>query len=179
MNAAILTDLKSENNSAFGELYKSYFPSVNNFVIHNNGNPNDSEDVFQDAMIVLLEKLRNDNFHLTASLKTYVMAISKNIWLNKLRKVYKEVDFDNENRIAFFEEIDSAIENEKNYMDKLQNYLHKITEHCKGLIHDMFFKEKTIEQIKKEYGYSSVHNAQNQKHKCIEQIRKVKEQDKN
>lgn len=178
MNTTILTDLKGENNTAFGELYKNYFHSVNRFVLNNNGNSNDAEDVFQDTMMVLLEKLRQDNFELTASLKTYIMAISKNIWLKKLRKVFKEVDFTNENSNAFFDEINSAIDEEKSYIDKLQNYLHKITEHCKGLIHDMFFKEKSIEQIQKEYGYSTIHNAQNQKHKCVEQIRKVKEQDK-
>jgi len=38
----------------------------------------------------------------------------------------------------------------------------------------MFFKEKAIELIQKEYGYSTKHNAQNQKHKCVEQIRKIK-----
>lgn len=41
----------------------------------------------------------------------------------------------------------------------------------------MFFKNKPIEQIQKDYGYSTKHNAQNQKHKCVEQIRKVKEQE--
>ncbi|MFM9989093.1 RNA polymerase sigma factor [Flavobacterium sp.] len=179
MNVEILTDLKGENNSAFGELYKNYFYSVNRFITNNNGSTNDAEDVFQDTMIILLEKLRKDNFQLTASLKTYIMAISKNIWLNKLRKTYKEVDLTNENSNIYFEQIDIAIDDEKNYMDKLQNYLHKITEHCQGLIHDMFFKEKSIEIIQKEYGYSTIHNAQNQKHKCIEQIRKVKSQDKN
>ncbi|MBN8642974.1 MAG: sigma-70 family RNA polymerase sigma factor [Flavobacteriales bacterium] len=175
----VLEDLKGENNGAFGELYKKYFYMVNRFVTNNNGNTNDAEDIFQDAMIVLLEKLRHDNFELTASLKTYIMAISKNIWLKKLRKNYTEVDFTEQNSNAFFEEIDSAIESEKNYFDKLQNYIHKITKHCQGLIHDMFFKEKSIEQIQIEYGYSTIHNAQNQKHKCVEQIRKVKEQDKN
>jgi RNA polymerase sigma factor (sigma-70 family) len=175
----VLEDLKGENNGAFGKLYKKYFYAVNRFVTNNNGNINDAEDTFQDTMIVLLEKLRHDNFELTASLKTYIMAISKNIWLKKLRKNYTEIDFTEQNSNAFFEEIDTAIEGEKNYFDKLQNYIHKITKHCQGLIHDMFFKEKSIEQIQKEYGYSSVHNAQNQKHKCVEQIRKVKEQDKN
>ena len=38
----------------------------------------------------------------------------------------------------------------------------------------MFFKNKNIEEIQKEFGYSSRHNAQNQKHKCIEQVRKIK-----
>jgi hypothetical protein len=41
----------------------------------------------------------------------------------------------------------------------------------------MLFKNKPIEQIQKDYGYSTKHNAQNQKHKCVQQIKKIKEQE--
>ncbi len=173
----IIDDLKGENNNAFGQLYKEYFGMVNRFVMNNNGNPSDAEDIFQDTMLVLVEKLRQDNFQLTASMKTYIMAISKNVWLKRLRNIHSEIEFTDMLDHKFYEEINIAIENEKSYIDKLQNYIHRITKHCQGLIHDMFFKEKAIEQIQQEYGYSTKHNAQNQKHKCIEQIRKVKEQD--
>lgn len=175
----IITDLKSENNMAFGQLYTQHFGMVRRFVENNSGCVQDAEDIFQDAMVVLVEKLRRDDFMLTASLKTYVMAISKNIWLKQLRNARHKNMGDVYADELFFEEIDRVIEEERSYRDILQSYLHRITEHCKGLIHDMFFKEKTIEQIQKEYGYSSRHNAQNQKHKCVEQIRRVKEADEN
>jgi RNA polymerase sigma factor (sigma-70 family) len=178
MNNEILDDLKGENNNAFGELYKTYFGMINRFVINNNGQTNDAEDVFQDTMIVLLEKLRQDNFVLTASVKTYIMAIAKNLWLKRLRTSYKQLEYSEIYDDRFFEDINQTIEQDKTYLEKLQHYLHKITAHCKGLIHDTFFKEKTIEQIQKDYGYSTKHNAQNQKHKCMEQIRKVKERDR-
>jgi len=175
MEKKILQDLKGENNNAFGQLYKEHFGMVNRFVKNNSGRTGDAEDVFQDTMIILVEKMRQDDFQLTASVKTYIMAIAKNIWLKRLRTSSKQVKFaycfDNH----LFEEINLAIENEKTYFDKLQNFIHKITKHCQGLIHDMFFKEKSIEQIQEEYGYSTKHNAQNQKHKCVEQIRRIKE----
>lgn len=79
-NTDIIIDLKGENTYAFGEMYKNYFGMVNRFVINNNGTTNDAEDIFQDTMLILVEKLRKDNFVLTASLKTYTMAISKNLW---------------------------------------------------------------------------------------------------
>ena len=173
---SILTDLKGENSYAFGQLYKEYYPMVKYFVLRNNGSEYDSEDIFQETMMVLVEKLRQDDFVLTASLKTYVMAIAKNLWFKKLRTVYSETEYTEEYNDKFFEEINAAIENEKTYKDKLQGYIHQISNHCQGLIHDIFFKEKNIEQIQKEYGYSSRHNAQNQKHKCVEQIRKVKQE---
>jgi RNA polymerase sigma factor (sigma-70 family) len=174
----IINDLKGESNRAFGDLYKNYFGLVQHYIIRNNGSAEDAQDVFQEAMIVLVEKLRQDNFQLTASLKTYIMAISKYMWLNKLRNGFRVTEFTDLHSNSFFEEINLSIEQEKTYRDKLQAYMTKITGHCNRLLHDMFFKKKPIEQIQEEYGYSSKHNAQNQKHKCIEQIRKVKEQDK-
>lgn len=177
MKSEIIADLKGENNSAFGELYTRYFRMVHRFVTNNSGRAGDAEDVFQDTMLVLVEKLRQDNFQLTACIKTYIMAIAKNIWFKRLRTSSREIELTELYDTKFFEEINEAIEQERSYKDKLNNYIHQITEHCKGLIHDLFFKEKTIEQIQEEYGYSTIHNAQNQKYKCVEQIRKVKEKE--
>lgn len=179
MNNEILWDLKGENNTAFRQIYKAYFGMVNRFVTNISGKTNDAEDLFQDTMIVLIEKLRKDDFELTASIKTYIMAISKNLWFKQLRHAGREVEFTDVRDNQFYEEIDLAIEDEKSYKDKLQTFIHRVSKHCQGLIHDMFFKEKSIDQIQKNYGYSTRHNAQNQKHKCVEQIRKVKEDKKN
>lgn len=176
-NTDIIIDLKGNNNEAFGTLYKNYFGLVSHFITKNNGTIHDAENVFQDTMIVLITKLQQDDFVLDASIKTYIMAIAKNLWFKKLRSANRETALTDIHDNKFYEKITLAIEAEKTYWDKLQNYLHKITEHCKGLIHDMFFKNKPIEQIQKEYGYTTKHNAQNQKHKCVEQIRKVKEQE--
>jgi len=175
----IIIDLKRENSAAFEQLYKEHFSMVNRFVTNNNGRTDDAEDIFQDTMMVFLEKLRQDDFILTASIKTYIMAIAKNLWLKRLRISYKETEFTNKLDNKFFEEITLAIENERSYWDKLRSYLPLITIHCQKIIDDIFFKEKQIAQIQKEYGYSTKHNAQNQKHKCVEQIKKVKEQGEN
>ena len=88
---------------------------------------------------------------------------------NPARKTIE--DFENK------EEINLAIENERNYWDKLNDYINEISAHCQNLIHDIFMKNKNIDEIQEKYKYSSKHNAQNQKHKCVEQIRKIKKED--
>lgn len=173
----IIVDLKTENNFAFGKLYQDNFGKISNFVQNNSGNQADAEDLFQEAMMVLVEKLRQDDFQLTASIDTYVYAICKNLWFKKLRDKTYELSVDELQSFDFLNSINDSIEDEKTYLEKLKSYLRKITGHCNRLIHDIFFKEKAIDQIQKDYGYSTRHNAQNQKHKCVEQIRKVKEQD--
>lgn len=176
-NTDVLIDLKGESNFAFGELYKNHFRSIHYFVTKNSGSTSDAEDVFQDTMLVLIQKLRQDDFKLTASIKTYIMAIAKHLWLKKLLKSSLETEFTDLHDKKFYEEITLSIEQERTYWDKLQFYMTQITDHCSRLMHDMFFKNKPIEQIQKEHGYSTKHNAQNQKHKCVEQIRKVKERE--
>jgi RNA polymerase sigma factor (sigma-70 family) len=178
MNKEIIYDLKGKNDHAFGKLYKEYFGMVAHFVTNNKGKTEDAEDIFQDTMMVFLEKLRQDDFQLTASAKTYIMAIAKNLWLKKLRTSYREVELTDHIDKQFLDEINLAIEQEKTYFDKLQNLLHRITEHCKGLLHDMFFKEKNLEEIRKKYGYLNKHTLQTQKYKCVEQVKKMKEQEK-
>jgi RNA polymerase sigma factor (sigma-70 family) len=173
----ILIDLRTENNFAIGKLYKDNFYKISKFVLNNSGNEADAEDLFQDAMMVLVEKLRQDQFQLTASIDTYIYAICKNLWFKKLRNRNFELSLDEMQTTDFLYSINNSIENEKTYLEKLRAYLLKITDHCNSLIHDMFFKEKDIVQIQQKYGYTTRHNAQNQKHKCVEQIRKVKEEE--
>ncbi|MHA8059930.1 RNA polymerase sigma factor [Aquirufa beregesia] len=173
---SLLIDLKKECNFAYGELYKSYFPIVNHFILNNKGTPDDSLDIFQDTMIILVEKLRHDDFQLTASLKTYVFAIAKYLWFNKIRNMPSFLDISEKEYHLFFETIEQSIEEEKSYTDRLQYLMSRITDHCNRLLHDIFFKNKPIEEIQIQYGYSTRHNAQNQKHKCVEQIKKIKEQ---
>ena len=173
----IIDDLKTENNFAFGKLYQDNFVKISNFVLNNSGNQADAEDLFQDAMMVLVEKLRQDNFLLTASINTYVFAICKNLWLKKLRHKNYQLTFEKLESFDFLMSINNSIEDEKTYLEKLKGYLLKITNHCNRLIQDMFFIGKTIDQIQKDYGYSTKHNAQNQKYKCIQQIKKVKEKE--
>ncbi|WP_347375049.1 sigma-70 family RNA polymerase sigma factor [Aequorivita sp. Q41] len=175
----ILTDLKAENNFAYEKLYQDNFIKISKFVQNNSGNQADADDLFQDAMLVLVEKLRQDNFQLTASIDTYVYAICKNLWFKKLRDKKVILSVAEIQSFGFLNAINDSIENEKTYLEKLKGYVLNISNHCNRLINDIFFKEKAIAQIQKEYGYSSRHNAQNQKHKCVEQIRKVKEKEKN
>ncbi len=171
----MVANLRNGNRDSYEALYKENFASVEKFITKNSGTIDDAKDIFQDTLLVLIEKLRADNFELTASLKTYIIAISKNLWFKKLRyqSYYRQSEFSD----TFNSEISTSINDEKSYWEKLQSYLSKITAHCNHLLQSMFFKNKNIEAIQKEYGYSSRHNAQNQKHKCIEQVRKVKEAD--
>lgn len=159
---------------SFDRLYQHNFYKIYKLVKNYNGQMADAEDLFQDAMLVLVEKLRTDDFYLTASINTYLYAICKNLWFKKLRGNHIELTIEHIENYEFQKSINLSIENELTYLDKLKYYLTKITDHCSKLINDLFFVKKDIKQIQTEYSYSSKHNAQNQKYKCIKQIKAIK-----
>lgn len=177
VNYLAIEDFRADSNSAFGILYKKYFARTKKFVLNNKGRLEDAEDIFQDAVIILYEKLYEDDFQAYTCLGNYISGIAKNLWLKKLNNKNFFVDFHDGYYQNHKEEIQLAIENERDYLNKLEDYIKVISTHCQNLITDIFFKHKNIDEIQKKYKYSTKHNAQNQKYKCVEQIKKVKESD--
>ncbi|MDR6159821.1 MULTISPECIES: RNA polymerase sigma factor [Chryseobacterium] len=176
-NTLAIEDFRKDSNMAFAILYQKYFVYTKKFVLNNSGNLEDAEDIFQDALIILYEKLYADNFKAYTCLANYLSGISKNLWLKKLRNKEFLTEIPENYYITHQEEINLAIENERDYWDKLNDYMNAVSSHCKNLIQDIFMNNKNIEEIQSKYKYSSKHNAQNQKHKCVEQIRKIKNND--
>ena len=174
----ILAELKTESNGTYREMYTLFFEDVKRFIMARNGSAEDAEDVFQDTLIILVEKLRRDHFVLTASLKTYIIAIAKYLWFRKCRQTGKHAASLQHVTDTLYADVTAAVENERTYWEKIKAAMTKVTGHCNRLLHDMFFKNKPGSIIQKEYGYSSLHNMQNQKYKCINQIRKALEEEK-
>ncbi len=173
-SAKIIAELKSGNCDLYSQMYAQNYQLVERFVLKNNGTVDDAKDIFQDIMLVLIEKIYADDFELTASLSTYIFAIGKNLWLKKLRNIsyQKLINLNDFTTTNLYVDVSSSIETEMTYREKLQTLMKKMSAHCYQLLRSMFYLDKKIEAIQNEYGYSSRHNAQNQKYKCLEQAKK-------
>ena len=71
---------------AFTVLYQEYYPTIRSFISKNSGSDQDAADIFQDALIVFYDKIRDENFELSCTIKTYVYSICRNLWLKKLTR---------------------------------------------------------------------------------------------
>lgn len=82
----LIEGIKKQDQKVIAEIYNEYFPSVKQYIFKHNGNLIDARDVFHDAIIIVLEKVRDDDIKLRCSLKTYVYAMCRNLWFKKLKK---------------------------------------------------------------------------------------------
>jgi RNA polymerase sigma factor (sigma-70 family) len=175
-DSTLLDKLKTEDSSTFELLYKFYFPSVASYIKQNLGNNEDAEDIFQEAIIVLLQKVRQPEFVLTSSLKTYLYAVAKNLWLKRLRDNKIKIK-DTELTPANYATEAFELEPEKSREEKVENWMLKITRNCQNILKALFFYEVPMNNLMVKMGWKNKHTASNQKHKCIQQIKNVKEKE--
>ncbi len=173
----LLQKLRNNDRSAYIQVYNNCYPDLARYILRNQGNREDSEDLFQECMVILLLRLRTDNFELKSALKTYLYAVNKNLWLKKLRERKLSVSeaLNEDEHVVQEEDFLSLQEQqaEKNSGGLLSRLFENITSHCVILITRIFLKQEQSEQLIQELGYKNSHTFQNQKYKCINQLRKA------
>ncbi len=178
-DSVLIEQLKQGNSGAYHLVYKLYFPSIAYYISQNHGNQADAEDIFQESILVLLAKLKEPEFVLSSSLKTYVYAIARNFWLKRIRDA-RLITTDDEAQLTSLldaKEINFAETTpEKPAEEVVSKLLSKITVNCQYLLKAIYLYEQTMDSLMHKMGWKNKHTANNQKYKCLQQARKISEQ---
>ena len=169
----IIQQLKSGNHSSvFKELYKHY-ALVRQMILKNSGNKQDAEDVFQEGVIILYRKVKEENFKLTSSIATFLFSISRYQWLNELRKRKKEPlselkDISNEDEDLF-----GRYSEDESKFKKAEEAFMQIGDKCRELLQLFYYKKLDLKDIASKLGFSNEKVAKNQKYRCLEKAREL------
>lgn len=167
-----LIGLVSNDPLTYKQLYEFEFPKIVKLILKEGGKIDDAKDIFQDALVILIEKIYKDNLNIKKSIGGYLYVICENLW-----KYNQRQDITKNNVKAGFW---YNLEMEKNFcmMDEpiLYDLVIEEFEHlgdtCKRLLQLFYFEHKSWDLITEIMGYSNAASARNQKYKCIEKIRK-------
>ena len=134
--------------------YRENIRYIQGYILRNYGYSEDVEDIFQDALVVLYQKLKTGILEIRVSIRTYFYGICKNLWRNRLRKKKNLLLDDRE--YCFNEETNDSvintIENQEREHLYRKHFLKLNTTNRKIL--GLFFEGKTMREIAKITGYS-------------------------
>ena len=82
----LLDGVRRRDPHLVGWIYQQYFPPVRRYLLRNNGEEDDAREVFQIAMLILLEKSKQPDFAPTGSLRAYFLGVCRIVWLKKLKE---------------------------------------------------------------------------------------------
>ncbi|GAA4787600.1 hypothetical protein GCM10023231_14650 [Olivibacter ginsenosidimutans] len=154
-------------------LYRIHFPVIMRLIVNNGGDVDDAKDIFQEAVIILYDKIKEGSFELNSKLKTYLYSVSRNLWLKRLTKkgIYTNIE-DFEDRLPVEEDIESHKERDRQFM-LMEDALMRLGEPCQTIIKDFYLRNLSMHDICEKFGYTNTDNAKNQKYKCLQRLKKL------
>lgn len=161
----IIEHLRNNKYAAALKGMYNILPDVKKYVKANNGTTDDAEDIFQDALVILYKKVQSDNLILTVPLKTYLLAIVKNCWLQELRRRKKLPAAESSNDIAM-EELDE----EPGFIFAKAAF-ELLGEKCRQLLIMFYFKKEGYKKIATALAFSDEKTAKNQKYRCLQKAK--------
>ena len=171
---SIINGIRESDDKALEYLYKEHYYMIRQLVVMNSGSQPDAEDILQDGIIVLYEKIKEGDFKLTCSIKTYLYAVCKNLWLKCLEKKKNFIPFkDYHNETISIEEDLFEEEIQTDNQNILAELLNKISEACKEIIVSFYYEKLSMSDIARKLGFANADYAKTQKYRCLQKLKEM------
>ncbi|MDX9697918.1 MAG: sigma-70 family RNA polymerase sigma factor [Bacteroidales bacterium] len=167
----ILKGILRHDNLILQYIYKEYYYKVSFFIKKNQGSEDDANDLFQEAIIVIYRKLKeNDLIFAKSSFQGYLFSVCRFLWLKQLEKRRIEKEKLNDT-LPFQEDLyDESLADivEKNERFSLyQKHFKSLGTDCQKLL-QLFFDKVPLKEIARIMGYKGEKYAKTRKFKCKE-----------
>lgn len=163
--------LKKDDEKTIRKLYdenkKGFLIFANRYTL----NAEDVLDIYQDAVIALIENAKKGKIdNLQSSISTYLFGIGKFMIFQKLKKEKKTFSKDDFSNLEY---VDENYEEEENNIQVilLQKAFTKIGEQCRKVLQLFYYEEKNLDEIQEELGYSNKDVLKSQKSRCLKQLK--------
>ncbi len=143
------------------------------------------EDVFQDANIILYEKIVKGDFVLTASFQVYLNSVCRFQLLNTIKKSKLTTDYqdnsendDDENPNGYHSSITDSLDaidhtNEPLFLaiERALDLMKNAGGKCYDLLTHFWYKKRSMKELTEIFEYSDANNTKHQKARCQERLR--------
>lgn len=170
-DAELYTQIVQGNDKALVRLYDQCRPAVAAYIRRNHGTHDDAEDLLQEAIAILWEKIRCGKFVRNAALRTFVVAVVKNLWLRRLARKRREATLD-PSEDATPDDAPSAIDimMEEEETDAVRRAMDNIGAPCRTLLLLYYYEEKSMEEIARTMGFANADTAKAKKYQCKKRL---------
>lgn len=158
----IIECLRNRQSYVVHYLSDRYMPMIKLMVSQTGGSTEDARDIFQDGLIIMLEKLDDKQFALTCKFKTFLYCVCEHLWKTLLEKRVAASKYLNRTSEPEFEKDFTEVMDHQMY-EKIFQEVFKTLDPISRKILKMYWEEKTPQEIADKLGYT---NGYVRKKKC-------------
>lgn len=156
-------------------LYRQYFGSLCNYIEQNTGLREDAEDIFQEVLVSFIELVKLNKFRGDSSIKTFLFAMNRNLWLNELKRRNRALA-----REKIFEKDRTQLESGTDELiagrearNQVLLVVGQLGDTCRKILLGFYYRELAMKDILKETGYENEQVVRNKKYKCLKQLEQM------
>jgi RNA polymerase sigma factor (sigma-70 family) len=171
---AILEGLRLRSDYIINFAYKEFYPLIKFLVTGNGGQEEDAEDIFQDGIVTLYNKIILNQLELTGSFKTYMYSVCRNLWLQKLNR--RKAIIERLNEVEEYIDIPKDILQESSVEETemqriIQIHFLSLPDDCQRLLR-LFVQKKPLKEIAGIMGFKTEKYAWTRKYLCKQDLKK-------
>jgi len=175
----LLNGIRRNDKKTLESIYRECFPGIRYLVIVNSGNEHDAKDIYQEGILIIYQKSKNNDFKITCSFKTYLYSVCRLLWLKHLDRSKQEklILIEDEPFKGYIGNI--QIEYEKNERFQLyRQYFLTLSKDCQRVL-ELYFSNVTLMAITKIMGYKNEKYTKKRKYQYkMSLIKKIKKDSK-
>lgn len=157
----IIDGLRNGKSFAFDWVYQHCFTKATAYIVQHRGSSQDAEDFFQEALFVLVEKLRSPHFKLTSSISTFLYAVVRNLWLYHQRSAGRIISTEAEQMLRLAETAGEDFwyllelaQEQENQSQRVTSAMNQLSGECHQLLLLSFYDNKNDDEIAQIMTYS-------------------------
>lgn len=160
----IIRGIARRKERIINHVYKTCYPDVRKLILTNGGSEHDAEDIFQETMLKIFQKITEHGLELTCKFKTYLYSVSRFLWLQELEKrKFSRKRQDNVDLIIDENERGNTREDDK--LRIYEAHFRELSKECQKVL-NMYFQKASMEEICVAMGYKNVQIAKDKKYRC-------------
>jgi RNA polymerase sigma factor (sigma-70 family) len=158
--------IKKGDEQALEHLYRKHYRMMARLITRNRGSEDDAKDVFQDALIILWEKVRLGKFELSSKLSTYLYSVCQNLWHKELNRKQRHVS--QEHDVAEVQDNDR-----QERIAIVNKCLQQLKPDCRQILMYYYFDQLPMTEIAEKMEFANADSAKTKKYKCKQELDKL------
>lgn len=170
-DAIWMDGLRRNDQGVLRALYKDHFPAVRQYVLQNSGTVSDAQDVFQESVIVLWMKVKQDSLAMAPESGPggFLFRVAKNKWLDVVRSAaHKHMKVVHNDQVL---ERDNDVQDDvEERILRLRGIYEKLDDKCRAILDQYYFERKDLATIASGMGVEE-DSIRTIKYRCMMKLR--------
>lgn len=164
-----LSQIRDGDRAGLVSLYDQNRKPVVTHVTRNGGSADDADDILQESVVIVWERVRAGTFEPNARLGTFLFGVARNLWLRRLARRRRELPMTGDPDLVSADEE----EEEDERVAQVRNAFKQLGEPCRTLLLLYYWEQLSMSDVAMHIGFANADVAKAKKYQCKEQLRRL------